>query len=138
MDNEEIFYLKEKIKEHEERISYIEGLIKKEDIKTVKKLSIREFLISKAPIDDVKKTLSICYYLEMYEGMESFNKEDIEEGFRRAKEKVPENINYKVFRNIKKGYIMEAKNKKNNLKTWTLTNSGIEYVNDSFKKNNKK
>lgn len=135
MDNDEVYYIRNKIKEHEERIFYLESLIKKEEIMTVKNLSIREFLISKAPNDDVKKTLSICYFLEMYEGMESLNKEDIEDGFRKAKAKVPENINYKVFRNIKKGYIMEAKNKKNNLKAWTLTNSGIEFVNDSFKKN---
>ena len=134
MSIEDLSYIRKKLEEHEERISYLENFFNKQEIKTIKKLSIREFLISKNPKNDVQKTLGICYYLETYEHKASFNKEDIEEGFRRAKEKVPDNINYKVFRNIKNGYLMEAKNKLDNLKTWTLTNSGIEFVENSFLK----
>jgi len=134
MIEKDLIELKEKLKNHEERLNQLESLFDKDQAQLSKKLSLREFLISKNPNDDVKKTLTICYYLEMHKGMKIFNKDDLEEGFRRAKEKVPNNINDKVFRNIEKGYLMEDKNKKNNLKAWTLTNSGIEYVNNSFKK----
>jgi len=138
LPEEDLELIKNKLKEHEERIKYLEGLIDKKSEKPLKKLSLREFLDMKQPNDDVKKTLGICYFLEIYEGMESFNKDDIEEGFRMAKEKVPGNINYKVFRNIEKGYLMETKDKKNNLKAWTLTNSGIGFSENSFKKKKNK
>ncbi len=138
MPEEVLELIKNKLKEHEERIKYLEGLIDKKSEKPLKKLSLREFLDMKQPNDDVKKTLGICYFLEIYEDMELFNKDDIERGFRMAKEKVPGNINYKVFRNIEKGYLMETKDKKNNLKAWTLTNSGIKFSENSFKKKKNK
>lgn len=133
MDEKELIKIKNLLIEHEERISSIEKFLKNEDKIPLKKLSLREFLNSKKPSDDVKKTLAICFYLETYGELDSFNKEDIEEGYRKAKEKVPSNINYKVSRNIVNGYLMEAKEKKNNLKAWTLTNTGIEFVENSFK-----
>ena len=131
--NENLLEIQEILKEHEERISTLENLINKGEVESIKKQSLREFLIEKKPNNDVNKTLCICYYLEVFEKMTPINKDDIEEGFRRSKEKVPKNINYKVYRNIQNGYLMEEKNKKNNLKAWSLTNSGIEFVNNSFK-----
>ncbi len=50
-----------------------------------------------------------------------------------AKEIVPGNINYKVIMNIKKGFIMEAKEKKDDLKAWTLTTTGERFVKNGLK-----
>ena len=78
------------------------------------------------------KTLAVGYYFETYEGFTSFNVKDLENGFRRTKEKIPRNINYEVIRSIQKGYMMEAKEKKENRKAWYLTNSGMKYIENNF------
>ena len=119
---------------HEKRIKALEGA-PKSDVKSGKKqISIKEFLLSKKPKDDVQRTLAICYYLEKHKSMNSFNAKDIEEGFRGAKEKVPDNVNYKVIQNIKSGYMMEAKEKKDKFKAWTLTSTGERFVENDLKK----
>lgn len=133
MIDTEIQQIKEQLKQHENRILELEDIFKsKPEVK--KQLSIKEFLLPKKPKDEVQKTLAICYYLEKHKGMGIFNAKDIEEGFREAKEKVPDNINYKVIQNIKGGYLMEAKEKKDNLKAWTLTSTGEYFTKNDFKK----
>jgi|SRR5581483_1773685 len=98
-----------------------------------KKLSVKEFIIDKKPSNDVEKTLAIAYFLERYEGMTSFNIDDLARYFVFAKEPEPANINDKVNLNIKKGHLAEAPEKKNNKKAWRVTNSGEKSVEDGFK-----
>lgn len=97
-----------------------------------KKLSIREFLIEKKPSNDVEKTLAIGYYFEKYGGVSSFNVDDLQQGYEKAKEKRPINLNDKVNLNIKKGHIAEASEKKNNKKAWYVTNSGATFLENNF------
>ena len=99
-----------------------------------RRLSIKEFLLEHRPVDDVQKTLAIGYFLEMNEGMESFNKSDLEKGYRAAKEQVPSNINDKVNMSIKNGHMMEAEGKKDSMKAWVLTSTGEQYVQNGYKK----
>jgi hypothetical protein len=99
-----------------------------------RKMSIKEFLLEGGASDDVQKTLAIGYFLETHETMTSFNKEDLEKGFRAAKEPVPANINDKVNMSIKQGHMTEAGEKKNSLKAWVVTNSGEKYLQNGFKK----
>lgn len=96
--------------------------------------SIKEFLLEKNPVKDFQKTLTISYYLENYKNMNSLNAKDIENGYREAKEAVPDNVNYKVIQNIKSGYMMEAEEKKDKLKAWVLTNTGEKLVEHGFDK----
>ena len=96
-----------------------------------KKISIKEFILAKQPKDDIQKTLIIGYFFEKNEGITSFNIKDLTNGFERAKEKIPTNINDKVNKNISKGYIMSTKEKKDNLVAWVLTNSGEKFVKES-------
>lgn len=126
-----------KIKELENRLQRLEGLILTSQpghIKELakKKMSIKEFLLSKMPKDDPQKTLAIAYFFEKYQGMASFNVADIEKGYRDSKEKPPQNINDKVNKNITKGYLMEAAEKKDSKKAWMLTNSGELLVEHNF------
>ena len=107
---------------------------KKDNSIIPKKLSIQEYLLSKTPKNDVDRTLAIGNYLEKYEKLKFYNKNDLEESFKKAKEKPPLNINTRVYSNIKKGYMMEVNEKKNNLKCWCLTNSGIEFCENNFRK----
>jgi len=97
-----------------------------------KKLSLREFLLSKKPTGDVKKTLAIGYYLEKHEKLSSFNINDLEAAFERAKETKPTNMNDKVNMNIRNGHLEETSEKKDSRKSWYLTNSGEQYVENGF------
>ncbi len=99
-----------------------------------KQQSIKEFLLVKKPKDDVQRTLLIGYYLEKYRHIPSFNVRDLEEGLREAKEPIPGNINDKVNINIKSGCLMEAAEKKDKLKAWTLTVTGEQLVERDLKK----
>ena len=116
------------LEEHESRISALEGMPAKKIQAEGKKLSVKEFLLTKKPTDDVQRTLVIGYYLEHFESMDRFNARDLSDGFRSAKEPLPTNINDKVNSNIGKGYMMEAKEKKDKFKAWVLTNSGEKFV----------
>ena len=124
--------IKGKLEEHESRISALEGMRTKKTDREVKKLSVKEFLLTKKPTDDVQRTLAIGYYLEHLERMDKFNTKDLAEGFRSAKEPPPTNINDKVNLNIRKGYVMEAKEKKDKFKAWVLTNSGEKFIEEGL------
>jgi len=134
MPSDEMHELKKKLEEHEKRITELEKIFKSDPKTGKKQISIKEFILSKKPKKDVQKTLVIGYYLEKFEGMSIFNLKDLEEGFRKAKEKVPENINDKVNKNIKKDRIADAKEQKDNKKAWYLTNKGEEFVENVLKK----
>jgi len=126
--------MKKQLMEHEERITRLEKLLQTKPESIRKKLSIREFILSKNPKSEMQRTLAIAYYLEKHESLTSFHVKDLESGFRKAKENIPRNINYELIRNVQKGYMMEAEEKKDNRKAWCLTNPGVEYVEDDFKK----
>jgi hypothetical protein len=121
--------IKKQLLDHESRISKLETQPKIDKDTRTKKLSIKEFILSKKPKNDIQRTLVVGFYLDKYEGLDCFNKKDLEDGFRSAKETVPSNTNVDVNENIKKGYLAEAKEKKDNQKAWYLTNSGEEFVN---------
>ena len=134
MLDEEVIEIRKKLEEHEERISNLENVSQKKPETVKKKISIKEFILSKKPKNDVQKTLAIGYFLENYENISSFNAKDLKSGFKAAREKVPKNIGDKVQLNIKKAHMMEFKEKKDNLKSWILTDSGEKYIESDFKK----
>ncbi|MBI4052961.1 MAG: hypothetical protein HY394_02900 [Candidatus Diapherotrites archaeon] len=119
---------------HEERIRKLEDQLNTRPTKSKKIMSIKEFILSKNAVGDVQKALVIGYYLENYTESNNFNSKDIENGFRDAKEKVPSNINATLDKNVEKGHMMQAKEKKDELKTWTLTNSGEGFVENDIEK----
>lgn len=124
--------LMKKLDDHENRISALEGMPAKRTQVEGKKLSVKEFLLTKKPNDDVQRTIVIGYYLEHFESMDRFNVRDLADGFRAAKEPLPTNINDKVNLNIRKGHMMEAKEKKDKSKAWVLTNSGEKLVEEGL------
>jgi len=131
--------IQQQINDLERRVTLLEKINKTKSSSLVgqgkgKKLTVREFLISKKPSDDVKKTLAIGYYLEKYDNFPSFNADDLHQGYEKAKEKKPLNINDKVNLNIKKGHMDGASEKKDNKKAWYVTNSGEQFVKNNFEK----
>lgn len=121
----------EKLEEIEQRLDKLEGVPRKQ-VNEGKVLSIKEFILNKKPSDDIQKTLVIGYYLEHYSGEKSFNVRDLVEGFRSARESVPGNVNDKVNINISKGHMMDAREKKDKLKAWVLTNTGEKFVDNEL------
>jgi hypothetical protein len=120
--------IKKQLLDHESRISKLEAQPKIDKDIGKKKLSIKEFILSKKPKNDIQKTLVVGFYLEKYEGLDCFNRRDLENGFRSAKETIPSNIGVDVNENIRKGYFAEAREKKDKLKAWYVTNRGEECV----------
>lgn len=131
MSDDNIDEILKKLAEFEGRISALEGRTDKRTAED-KKLSVKEFLLTKKPADNVQRTLAIGYYLEHFESMDRFNVRDLADGFRAAKEPLPTNINDKVNLNIRKGHMMEAKEKKDKSKAWVLTNSGEKLVEEGL------
>jgi len=129
---EELEQIRRVLEEHERRLSKLEEAFETKSPKTVKRMSIREFLNLKKPKTDVDKTLAICYYLEKYENIIPFTRRDIMEAFKKAREKVPANVSDAINKNIKKGFIDEV-GKKEKLKAYQLTNSGEKFVENDFK-----
>ncbi|MFX1504090.1 MAG: hypothetical protein ACFFDH_24230 [Promethearchaeota archaeon] len=132
----EILNIKNILDEFGERIKNIERELTSNPNVQDKKLSIREFLIEVKPKGEIQKTLAFGYYLEIYQRMKSFNVKDIRNCYNKSKEKAPDNINYNIFKNIERGFLMECDEIKDRLKSWCLTHSGIEFINNNFKRIN--
>ncbi|MEM4258739.1 MAG: hypothetical protein QXL17_06280 [Candidatus Thermoplasmatota archaeon] len=130
--------IKKLFEDHEQRIAKLEMLIHTKPDIIKKKISIKEFILSKKPKDDIQKTLVIGNYYEKYLNVNCFNIKDIKAGFIDAKEPLPSNINQMVNENIKKGHMMPAKEKKDKLKAWTLTSSGERFVDNDLKESDTK
>ncbi|HAQ03177.1 TPA: hypothetical protein DCQ22_04800 [Candidatus Nomurabacteria bacterium] len=123
----------------EKRVQILENAIlvydmsKNEPLEEKKVLSIKEFLLSKNIENDVQRTLAIAYFLEKYENISPFNVADLEDGYRKSKNKTPLNINDKVNINVKNNHIMVDKGKKDARKAWVLTAPGEIFVENNFK-----
>jgi len=132
--------IEQRLNELEERLMKLENIVVSPGASNPmgsrkKKLSVKEFLMTKEAKTEIKKVLILGYYLEHIEGMESFNATDIEAVFRSAKEKPPKNINDAVNKNINPGgFIMDAAEKKDTKKAWVLTSRGEKYVEEELKK----
>lgn len=127
----------QRIADLEKRIKIIEDQLctkKPLSVNLESKISLTEFLREKKPSDDVKKTLAIGYYLQCSEGVGKFNVKDLGKGFQRARETKPLNLSDKVNMAIRNGYLDEDAEKKDHKKAWHLTDSGIKFVENGFKK----
>jgi hypothetical protein len=134
MAPEDTAEIKNTLEQHEKRLVRLENLLESKPKEYRKELSIGEFMLAKKAESDVDKVLVMGYYLEHYRDTTSFNVEDLEKGFREAKETFPANINLAVIGNIKKGRIMEDKEKKDKKKAWILTGSGTQFVENELGK----
>lgn len=135
MKNNLLQKIKTQLENHESRLLDIERVINSSHVKeqiNKKTISIGEFLSLIKPKNDTSKALAIGYFLEHYKNFKSFNIKDLKEGFSKAKEPKPVNMNDKVNLNIKKGFIMESE-EKDNITGWILTRSGEEFVKNQVK-----
>lgn len=99
-----------------------------------KKMSAKEFLLTKNIKSDLQKTLALVYYLEVHEGKSSFNINDLVAVFQAAKETRPGNLSDAIGKNVARGFFMDASEKKDGKKAWTLTATGEKQVEEELKK----
>lgn len=124
--------LEERVKKLEEALFFAQesGL----PLGKKKRSSAKEFLMTKELKAETQKVLALGYFLEYMEGMGSFNVNDLDSAFRAAKERLPKNINDAVNKNIARGFLMEAAEKKDSKKAWCLTSTGEKYLENELNK----
>lgn len=93
-----------------------------------KKESAKEFLLRKNIGAETQKVLALAYFAERYDGLTSFNVPDLQVVFRAAREKLPKNMNDAINKNVSRGFLMEADQKKDSKKAWQLTATGERFV----------
>lgn len=128
--------IEERLAELEARVNRIEAknLAQTSASPSQKKISAKEFLLTKEITSDAQKIVVLGYYLEKIEGLPLFNVDDLVGAFKRANEKRPQNMNDMVNKNVARGLIMEAEEKKDLKKAWVLTATGEKYIEEDINK----
>ena len=124
------------LENHENRIKKLEKNMPKriEESEIKKTISIGEFILEANSKDDVERTVTVGYFLEHNLKYPCFNAKDIESYFRKAKEKVPNNVNDKINQCIKKRWMDVYPDKKDGKKAFVLTRTGEGAVQNKFQK----
>jgi hypothetical protein len=118
----------QKLEERVEKLEHLIGGRSREAVAKERKLSAKEFMLSKKLKSETQKVLALAYFLEREEGVTSFNVSDLEVAFRSAREKLPKNMNDAVNKNIARGFLMGTSEKKDSKKAWQLTSTGERHV----------
>ncbi len=90
--------------------------------------SLREFLTEVAPNTNNERIVTIGSYLHEYRSHERFSKDDIEAGFRSAREQLPKNLSRDLSRTLAAGWIDEVGEKGR----YHVTNTGAKAVQGAF------
>jgi hypothetical protein len=125
-----------RVRKLENRVDRLERLLGSESAvgaARARKLSAKEFLLTKNLTAETQKVLALAYFLEREEGLMSFNVADLEGAFRAAREKLPKNMNDAVNKNIARAFLMPAEGKKDSKKAWQLTATGERFVENEMK-----
>ena len=98
--------------------------------------SPREFLLSKTGAVSLNdKIVVAAYYIEHFEGKDSFDHDDLARILLAAKERPPKNRRDVAFQNVRRGAFREVGQRakgRTARNRWCLTNTGIEMVESNF------
>jgi len=100
------------------------------------KMSAAEFVLKHQIKKHTDLVLGFGYYIEKVKGMDKFTPGDITSCYYEAKLD-PSNTSQMIIQNIKRGFLMDAKGSEKGAKGrkfYTLTQSGVSYVEAGFKK----
>ena len=92
------------------------------------KLSLREFLTEVDPKTHNERIVAIGHYLHEQKSQDAFSKDDIEAGYKSAREKLPKNLSRDLGRTVAAGLIDEADGNA----TFYVTNTGAKAVENCF------
>lgn len=87
-------------------------------------ISLASFLTEKNFITDVDLVLGVAYYLEHKEKRSPFTSKEITAALAEAKWAEPKNVSLCINRNIKKGFLRQEREKKENSTCYSLLNHG--------------
>jgi len=123
-----------RIRELEARVAALEMRLEggNPTIAIGKRQSAKEFLLLRRISSETQKVLALAYFLEKHEALASLNVQDLESAFRSAREKLPKNMNDAVNKNVARGLLMEAREKKDSKKAWHLTATGERFVEEQL------
>lgn len=93
-----------------------------------KRPSLAEFVKSRTYKGHSELILLFAYFLEKSERVRSFNITDIQNCYKNTRIPEVKNIPLYIGKLISDGYLIEEKEKKDNKKAWSLTATGIDYV----------
>lgn len=118
--------LEERVTELESRLSKLEKIINDgEEIKNP--IGMREFVQKVDPDTHTERALAIAYYLDQYQGQESFSSGDIEAGYRTCRVKKPANISDTVSNLVDNNWAMDDGNE-GRTRLRRLTNDGLNKI----------
>ena len=91
--------------------------------------TLGEFLDKKGNPEKHTDVVAVyAYWLFKKEGQQSFNVKDIVDSYDKTRRPKPTNPNQIINANVSSHIFAEANDKKDNLKTWVITRTGEEYV----------
>lgn len=89
--------------------------------------SLGSMLKEKSFSSDVERVLGAAYFITQPENTANFTAKEIEAAFREARANKLSNVNASINRNISKGLLCEADEKKDGLKSFYITQDGIDW-----------
>jgi hypothetical protein len=90
--------------------------------------SLGDFLETKGAGKQTDDTAVFAYWLLKSESVESFNANDMLNCYERTRKTKPKNINATIDKNVSRHIFDVAREKKDGLKAWVLTQTGEKYV----------
>lgn len=131
--SDELEELRQEIRKHEERIQQLEEALN-DKVALDKQLSMVEFVNNECePSSHKERVLAIGYYLEAYQGEESFTKNDIAEGYTRCGEGEM-NFSARTGDAVAEGWL-RIEDDEDNLRRWSVTKTGEQKIEEMMGEN---
>ena len=96
-----------------------------------------EFFARLRPRRDTDRILGAAYFLETWRGASSFTAGELTQCLLEGKLKPPANVSLAILRNAKKGLMAQLKDKSGRQKSWMLTQTGIEALEEKLPRSEK-
>ena len=110
-----------------ERVEHLEALIEEDPESVGAAPDVSSFVADADPSSHPERALLLAYYLEQYEGQETFTTGDIEDGYSEARMQTPANLSDTLAGCRRKGWLLEAgEDEETQAKLRRLTRGGIE------------
>lgn len=119
--------LRQEVEELKGRVAALESKIEEDPGTITRSMDLSTFVQEFDPRNHPERATAIAYYLEAYEGEDTFTVKDIRDGYERCRFNPPANMSDVVGSTEDKGWVMR-KGKNGQTTIRQLTKSGIEMV----------
>lgn len=119
--------LREEVEDLKERVSRLEERLESGSASSENVTGLREFVGEFDPSTHTERALAIGYHLDEHQGQEKFTSDDIEDGYRTARESPPANMS-DVLANCEERDWMMRDGEEGQTQLRMLTSGGLDYV----------